>query len=62
MAQSIPVRLLQEDMEAAKSRDAVQRVVVEILREFGLLPSSAVQPKREPLLRIVKSDDESDDG
>ncbi len=49
--------LLNRDIDAMRSKEAIKAAVVEVLRELGLLPA---KPKRPPPLRVVPTNEHED--
>ena len=54
--QRVPELLLGQDIEGIRTKDGVERAVVDVLRRLGLLPSV---PKTKSRLRVVKEEDEA---
>ena len=60
MAERVPMRLLDADIEDVRGRDGVRRIVVDVLVELGILPRGSGSQMRKPRLRVVESDDRDD--
>ncbi len=60
MAQRIPMRLLDGDIDGIRSRDGMRRAIVDILRELGLIHNPSFPTKRRPKLRAIQDDEEND--
>ena len=54
--QRVPELLLGQDIDGIRTKDGVERAVVDVLRRLGLLPSIS---KTKPRLRVVKKEDEA---
>ncbi len=52
-----PRLLLERDVDQIRSKAGIQRVVLETLREIGLLPKAPVSPAASRLLRLVWDSD-----
>jgi hypothetical protein len=51
----IPTLLVGRDIDAFRTKDGIERAVVDALRKYGVLPPA---PKRPPHLHIVKDEPE----
>lgn len=60
MAERLPMYMLQRDMDVAGSKDAIQRAVVDALRDLGILARKPKSPRPAPV-RLVKSEDDDED-
>ncbi len=58
----LPVRLLQGDMDQVRLRDVIKRLVISVLEEQDVLPSSQkpTLPRAKP--HLVKSKRDEDNG
>ncbi len=56
MSAGLPVRLLEGDMHQVRTRDALKRVIISVLREVGLLPVPPPTDRPRPGLRLVKGE------
>lgn len=54
----IPMYLLDRDIDDIRSKDGIKKVVVDVLRELGLMPMPDKSPR--PALRLVFSNDDKE--